>query len=250
MNVKKILSIIVVVSLFAAFMSNTIFAATSSNVVLEAENVTVKKGTNDVSVNIKINNNVGIATIGFNVGYDSSVMTLKSVECGNVFNSSEMTMGDLSSNPYMVSMLRTTGNTTLNGNIITLKFSLSSNCAKGTYPIRLSNNDILGGAFNINEEEVGMTLANGNVIVSDSQGNQDSSLIYGDVDNNKIITVRDGAYVVQKVLNMDFRLPIENVYSNYMKYADVDADGVLTSSDATMIIQKGMNNEFVFPVER
>ena len=73
---------------------------------------------------------------------------------------------------------------------------------------------------------------------------------YGDVDNNQRLTATDSACVLQKVLNTDFKLPIEEIDSDYMKFADVDNDGVLTASDAAMILEKVRRKDFVFPIEK
>ena len=70
---------------------------------------------------------------------------------------------------------------------------------------------------------------------------------YGDVDGKQGIAVNDAACVLQKVLNMGIKLPIEEEETNdYMKYADVSGDGKLTALGAAMILHE----DFVFPVEK
>ncbi len=169
MKIKKLLAIICVFSVALTSMLNMSFAEINQGVSVEAENVSIEKGTTDVSLNVNLTNNVGIATIGFDVGYDDSVMTLSSVECGDVFISSEMTPGDLSSNPYMVSMMRTSGNVTNNGTIVVLHFVLSSDCKDGVYPITIGNGGMIGGCSNINEEVVDMSLTSGSITVGNGQ---------------------------------------------------------------------------------
>lgn len=68
----------------------------------------------------------------------------------------------------------------------------------------------------------------------------------GDVDNDNDITAKDVAYVLQKVLNANFKLPIEKLVADYLKFADVNKDGVITIDDASMILQKVLNKDFVF----
>ncbi len=77
-------------------------------------------------------------------------------------------------------------------------------------------------------------------------------IIFGNVDGDNILTVNDAVCVLQKVLDGNFKLPIEknkNV-DNYMQYADVDDNGILTAADAAAIIQKVLNNNFVFLAEK
>lgn len=81
-------------------------------------------------------------------------------------------------------------------------------------------------------------------------GDEDVNLSYGDVDNDKLLTATDAACVLKKVLNMDFKLPIEEITSDYMQFADVDNNGILTASDAAIILQKVLNKDFVFPIEK
>ncbi len=77
-------------------------------------------------------------------------------------------------------------------------------------------------------------------------------IIFGNVDGDNILTVNDAVCVLQKVLDGNFKLPIEKNKNadNYMKYADVDNNGILTASDAAAIIQKVLNSNFVFLAEK
>ncbi len=67
--------------------------------------------------------------------------------------------------------------------------------------------------------------------------------IYGDADNNGILTANDSAVVLNKVLNSDFQMNIDD------KYADVDSAGNITANDAAMILMKVLNAAYVFPAE-
>ncbi len=67
--------------------------------------------------------------------------------------------------------------------------------------------------------------------------------IYGDADNNGTLTANDSAMVLQKVIDPEFQLSIDD------EYADVDGDGSLTANDAAMILMKVLNIAYVFPAE-
>ncbi len=72
--------------------------------------------------------------------------------------------------------------------------------------------------------------------------------LYGDADNDKNITANDASSVLQKVLNFNFKLPVEE-NSNYIKYIDINNDEKLTAADAAMILAKSLNKDFKFVVE-
>jgi uncharacterized repeat protein (TIGR02543 family) len=78
---------------------------------------------------------------------------------------------------------------------------------------------------------------------------QPEDFLYGDADNDGILTASDAAYVLQRVLNSNSELPIANATENWMRYTDVDADNILTASDAAYILQKVLNGNSEFPIE-
>jgi hypothetical protein len=56
--------------------------------------------------------------------------------------------------------------------------------------------------------------------------------------------------LLNKVLNSNYKLPIEDKSDEYIIYADVDGDGVLTARDVTAILQKALQSDFKFKVEK
>ncbi|MBQ7265242.1 MAG: hypothetical protein IJS61_04000 [Firmicutes bacterium] len=79
---------------------------------------------------------------------------------------------------------------------------------------------------------------------------KDNPTIYGDADNDGTITSNDSAIVLQKVLQAENVMPIEEAKENYMSLIDVNQDDKLTSSDAAFILQKALNNLFEMPIEK
>lgn len=73
--------------------------------------------------------------------------------------------------------------------------------------------------------------------------------MYGDVDNDGIITASDAASVLYKVLNNSYSMPIEKDSDNYMSIADVSGDGILASEDSAMILQKALDGSYTMPCE-
>ena len=71
----------------------------------------------------------------------------------------------------------------------------------------------------------------------------DTSIQYGDVDGDEVITANDAAYIMQHVL-----MPILDEVA--INKADVDGDGVITAGDAAYSLQKALNGSFIMPVEK
>ncbi len=87
-----------------------------------------------------------------------------------------------------------------------------------------------------------------NLIITERIYNR-SDNIYGDADYDGKLTSADAAYVLQKVLDSSFIMPVEKNVEDYMSIVDVNFDGVLASDDAAMILQKVLNPDYVMPVE-
>ncbi len=134
---------------------------TKDNVKLEVVSTSVEEGADEVSVNINMSDNTGIALLIAEVSYDSTVMTLNSVNNGSVFSNSDFTEPDLSKNPIKLVFVRTSDDTSVNGNLITLKFKLNSDCPVATYPITLNVSD----AADINEDIIDTYVINGSITV-------------------------------------------------------------------------------------
>ena len=55
--------------------------------------------------------------------------------------------------------------------------------------------------------------------------------------------------LLQKVINGNVNLPIEDI-PNGLTLLDVDKDGVLSSNDATYVLQKVLDKKFNMPIEK
>ena len=73
-------------------------------------------------------------------------------------------------------------------------------------------------------------------------------MVYGDADNNGVLTAADSATILQKTLNSSYVMPAE-ANANYMKYIDADNDGSLTAGDSACVLQKVLNDSYKMPVE-
>lgn len=98
---KKLLSLVLAALMVFALTANMAFAA--GTMTISAENVEITEGTATADVTISISDNPGIATFGFDVGYDADAMTVKSWSTtGNIFAESEIE-SNLAKNPFIIS---------------------------------------------------------------------------------------------------------------------------------------------------
>ncbi len=88
------------------------------------------------------------------------------------------------------------------------------------------------------------------LVKAENSINKGNNSIYGDVNCDNKVTVLDASIVLQKVLNNNFVMKIEEKEQNYFQYADVDINNVLTAADAAFVLQKALNDSFKMPCEK
>ena len=169
------------------------------------------KAGNTVDVVIEISNNPGIAYLGFDLGYNSSVMTLQSVTGNDVFAAADFIAGDLEKNPYTVLAANYTGNKTDNGKFVTATFLIKEDCAEGTYEITITNPQ----AYNIDETEKIFSVTNGVITVK----NVDAGDVTGDGKINGMDLLRLGKHFAGWTVDID------------ETGADVTGDGKINGMD-------------------
>ena len=89
-----------------------------------------------IAVPITITNNTGFANLGIEIGYDSSVMTLKKATAGNT-GATYTGAQSIAANPYNMGW-DSTSNNSFNGTLATLEFEIAGDAAPGIYPITVS----------------------------------------------------------------------------------------------------------------
>ncbi|MBR1443904.1 MAG: hypothetical protein IJ583_10285 [Firmicutes bacterium] len=62
--------------------------------------------------------------------------------------------------------------------------------------------------------------------------------IYGDVNCDGTVNVKDAVTVMKKVLDVTFIMPIENKTKDWLQYADMSGDKILGADDAALIFKK------------
>ena len=141
-------------------------AATFTNPTVSATAVTGAPG-ETVSVEIVMHNNPGIVSMIMRVGYDSSVLTLKSVTDGGILGTS-IHSDNYAKNPYQLTWANdlATTNFTANGTLATLTFEIAANAAGGTYPIEVSYTKNNFEIFDCDANELDVDTVPGSVTVS------------------------------------------------------------------------------------
>ena len=113
-----------------------------------------------VDVTVELENNPGIAVIGFDVNYDTNALALKAITAGNIFADTEVD-GNLEKVPFTFNAYTGKANKTDSGILVTLQFEIKENCEEKTYPIEVTAVE----ALNIDEEDVLFAVSSGAVTV-------------------------------------------------------------------------------------
>ncbi len=140
MRLKKILSLLVVVSMLFTMFTTVSFAADEATLVVSS--VSAKRG-ETVLVEVTAANNPGIAVADIKVNYDNTALKLISVEDGGIWGE-ELHSDKLTANPYTLFWNNSTAeeSITANGVIATLEFEVLEGADFRDYEITLAQ-DIL-----------------------------------------------------------------------------------------------------------
>ena len=164
---KKLLIILLIFTL--CIPVNVVFAD-SFNVVVE--NKTANTG-DTVEINISLENNSGIIAALLSVEYDKERLELIEVQDGQILDGGTFSP-NYKSYPYkMVWNSATTTNFTDNGVLAVLKFNVLENAESGKAFINLAYNE--NDVFDVDLNNVPITVKNGSVDVNNNVQNDDSS---------------------------------------------------------------------------
>lgn len=185
--------------IFSSAFSNTSVYA-KGTATLAASAVSTEKDA--ASVSVSLNGNSGIWGIKFKVKYDHSALSLSSVDNGEIFSNSDVTMPDTLDKREFVYFASSNelDNITGNGVLVTLNFKAADNAAEGKYPIKLT----VIQAINVDGEDVDMESRDGEV-----------TIVY-DIDKDDVIYYRSK--------NEPLTVPLEN--SGEIKKLDIDGEVV------------------------
>ena len=209
-----------------------IIPATGADDTLKPEiilsSVTSEAG-DTVTVEIELANNTGFANLGIEIGYDSSVMTLKSIEKIVAVGADLTTAQSYEVNPYNM-MWNTTENTNYNGKLATLTFELKADAEAGVYPITVDyykgrNGDYTDGK-DVNYDENGKSL---NIIYS---GGSLTVITHtpGDINDDGKINNHDGTALLRYLAGWE----LSDINAEAL---DVNGDGRVNNHDGTALLR-------------
>ena len=137
-----------------------VYAAGAASV--SGSTTSAEKG-DTVTVSFSLSKNPGIWGAKGEITYDNSVMTLKSVESGNVFSAGEVMLGEnLKQNPFVFAA---TGNTienkTKDGTLIKATFVMKDDVPPGDYAVGLRISQLI----NVDGADVAVSISGGKVTV-------------------------------------------------------------------------------------
>ena len=201
--------------------SVTAECAVTVNRVIDADTPVIKaksaRGTagKTVRVEISVKNNPGMWGLDAVLNYDKSVMTLKDVENGTVFDDSAFTKGNLESDSYILSYENPDiADVTDDGVLAVLIFEIKDTAEKGNYPVTLKYAP--GDIINSDEKMVDFFIVNGDVEVTD--------VIPGDVTGDGVVNKMDALRLKKYLAGLDVEIDLAA--------ADVNCDGVVNKMDA------------------
>ncbi len=159
---KKFLSILLAVSL--VITSAVIAVNAAGNPAFSLSNVEAKPG-ETVLVDLKIENNPGIAALSVDIGYDASVLELTAVDSANLLGA--VSTSPLDKNPVTISWYEAASkNRTESGTFATLTFKVVGNTAK-TSALTIDYDP--DNVADIDEKNVSFDKKNGSVKVNAEQ---------------------------------------------------------------------------------
>ena len=201
--------------------SVTAECAVTVNRVIDADTPVIKaksaRGTagKTVRVEISVKNNPGMWGLDAVLNYDKSVMTLKDVENGTVFDDSAFTKGNLESDSYILSYENPDiADVTDDGVLAILIFEIKDTAEKGNYSVTLKYAP--GDIINSDEKMVDFCIVNGGVEVTD--------VIPGDVTGDGVVNKMDALRLKKYLAGLDVEIDLAA--------ADVNCDGVVNKMDA------------------
>ncbi len=159
--IRKIISVFCIFMIVLSAVA-VVPAAAADTAVISANDITTYKGYT-VSVNIRAENLSNVGSLDVEIYYDSEAITLKEVKNGSfvsgcLVSSNRDVVGVVSSS--IASLTGLSGS----GTLLTLSFTVKSDCAAGTYPIVVT----VGDAYDVNLQALAIESRSASLTVKDN----------------------------------------------------------------------------------
>lgn len=205
---KRIISFIICFVLLIVSWSSVLLTSASQVPTIYFENVSANKGEN-VTLDLCIENNTGIAGLLISLKYDSDVFTLTSAENGTLF--SGFTTGKNFAWDH-------SSNVTQNGTLASFCFDIDDAATSGEYEIEV----IVRSCIDEELSDVAYSVSNGIIRVENSR-------TPGDANSDGKVNGRDYAMLLQCLNGWDVTIDTSA--------ADVNGDGKLNGRDYALLLQ-------------
>lgn len=172
---------------------------------------------NTVEIELSLSDNPGISELSFEIGYDSSVMTLKSYESRSGWDAVSDFDQNTDSNPVSFAWVNPS-DPEYDGEILTLIFEIKEDASEGEYEITLTKKKVIS---NQDIKDVECVITSGTVSVVD--------YIIGDSSGDGEIDARDAVLLAQFLAK--WKVEIDELA------ADCTGDGKLDARDAVLLAQ-------------
>lgn len=206
--------------------SITAFAAAKGKITIGSAQA---KSGQSVDITISMTTNPGMATVDFEVTFDSSVLTLEKVNDEKFVppgEGVEVAHSDQLVTPYHLSWLNDLAKEdfTKTGKMVTLTFKVADNAKPGTYDIKVDSKTV--EIFDHNIKDVDFEFENGAVNVSSG-----ASYIVGDVNGDGKVSKADSMILTRYIGGWkDYDKKIVN-----MDAADLNRDGQIKKADSMIL---------------
>ena len=153
---------------FSSVTSNLVVTATytTTKLIISAESVTVNKGTNEVTMNIRVVNNPGIMGAVLKVSVNDDVLAVSGANKTGYPGLTLTAPGSAAtSSPYnfMLDSLELSADDKKDGTLLTITFKIKDTSVTGKYDVKLSCNQ--GGIFDENYNDLEVTFVNGSITI-------------------------------------------------------------------------------------
>ncbi len=178
-----------------------------------------------VTVTVSAANNPGIVSLKLDIGYDATVLQLKSIT-GGVFPSTSF--GPITNNPIAVNWVDAVNpNNTTNGVIATLTFTIKDDAplGKSAITVTYAPDDV----YDFDFENVAFTNVNGLVTVEERA---DPAVVIGDVNGDGNVTITDMLLIKAHILKKS------TLTGAYATAADANGDKKISIDDFIRIKAK------------
>lgn len=169
-STRVIRTLACILSMMLVFNMGLLNVYAADTAELTVSECTVNSG-EEAKVVVSISGNTGIWGLKFKVGYNHEAMTLKSVEVGEVFSETEVTLPETLDKEKFVfyGSSEDLDNVTGNGTLITLNFAIDSDAAVKDYPVTVE----LTQAIDEDGEDVDIDTTDSKIVVTDKSDEED-----------------------------------------------------------------------------